>query len=91
MDLAKRSLVGKARARPDLVKKVLERLSRDGLLATGRVVLNRLDQPVPLGDKAILAELPWRIVEYGDHRAGRGEHRPLLSSAGCETKRWCSL
>src|SRR2546426_5012782 len=35
MDLAKRSLVGKARARPDLVKKVLERLSRDGLLATG--------------------------------------------------------
>src|SRR5207237_10588226 len=34
---------------PDLVKKVLERLSRDGLLATGRAVLNRLDQPVPLG------------------------------------------
>src|SRR5438445_571201 len=48
MDLAKRSLVGKARARPDLVKKVLERLSRDGLLATGRAVLSRLDQPVRL-------------------------------------------
>src|SRR5882724_8433056 len=49
MDLARRSLVGKARARPDLVKKVLGRLSRDGLLATGKAVLNKLDQPIPLG------------------------------------------
>src|SRR5207248_4438924 len=49
MDLAKRSLVGKARARPDLVKKVLGRLSRDGLLATGKAVLSKLDQPIPLG------------------------------------------
>jgi predicted dehydrogenase len=49
MDLAKRSLVGKARARPDLVKKVLGRLSRDGLLATGKAVFNKLDQPIPLG------------------------------------------
>src|SRR5438105_14236946 len=49
MDLAKRSLVGKARARPDLVRKVLDRLARDGLLATGKAVLNKLDQPIPLG------------------------------------------
>src|SRR5476649_2453125 len=49
MDLAKRSLIGKARARPDLVKKVLGRLSRDGLLATGKTVFNKLDQPIPLG------------------------------------------
>jgi predicted dehydrogenase len=49
MELAKRSLAGKARARPDLVRKVLGRLSRDGLLATGKSVLNKLDQPIPLG------------------------------------------
>ena len=49
MELAKRSLVGKARARPDLVKKVMGRLSRDGLLATGKAVFNKLDQPIPLG------------------------------------------
>src|SRR5438067_3009867 len=49
INLAKQSLVGKARARPDAVKKVLERLSRDGLIATGKAVLNKLDQPIPLG------------------------------------------
>src|SRR4051812_3927354 len=48
-ELAKRSLVGKARARPDLVKKAIGRLSRDGLIATGKAVFNKLDQPIPLG------------------------------------------
>ena len=65
MDLAKRSLVGKARARPDLVKKVLERLSRDGLLATGRAVLSRLDQPVPLGYSC-----SGRVIAVGEGIAG---------------------
>src|SRR5207245_8865349 len=65
MDLAKRSLVGKARARPDLVKKVLERLSRDGLLATGRAVLSRLDQPVPLGYSCA-----GRVIAVGEGIAG---------------------
>ena len=49
IELAKKSLVGKARARPDLVKKALERLSRDGVLPTARTVLSKLDQPIPLG------------------------------------------
>jgi predicted dehydrogenase len=49
MALAKKSLLGKARARPDLVKKVMERVARDGLVSAGRAVLGRLDQPIPLG------------------------------------------
>jgi predicted dehydrogenase/threonine dehydrogenase-like Zn-dependent dehydrogenase len=49
MSLAKKSLLGKARARPDLVRKVLERVSRDGLVATGRSVIDKLDQAIPLG------------------------------------------
>ena len=61
MDLAKRSLVGKARARPDLVKKVLGRLSRDGLLATGKAVLNKLDRPIPLGYSCV-----GRVLAVGD-------------------------
>ena len=47
--LGKKTLLGKARERPDLVRKVLDRLQRDGLLATGKAVLGKLDQPVPLG------------------------------------------
>src|SRR6266850_5533577 len=65
MDLAKRSLVGKARARPDLVKKVLDRLSRDGLLATGKAVLNKLDQPIPLGYSCV-----GRILAVGEGVTG---------------------
>ena len=49
LELAQKSLLGKARERPDLVRKVLDRLARDGLLATGKAVLGKLDQPIPLG------------------------------------------
>ncbi len=49
LDLGKRSLIGKARDRPDLVKKTLDKVQRDGLLATARTVMTRLDEPVPLG------------------------------------------
>ena len=49
LSLGKKSLLGKARERPDLVRKVLERLSRDGFFATSRAVWSKLDQPVPLG------------------------------------------
>jgi predicted dehydrogenase/threonine dehydrogenase-like Zn-dependent dehydrogenase len=65
MALAKKSLVGKARARPDLVRKVLERLSRDGLLTTGKAVLNKLDQPIPLGYSCA-----GRVVAVGDGVSG---------------------
>jgi predicted dehydrogenase/threonine dehydrogenase-like Zn-dependent dehydrogenase len=49
LELSQKSLLGKARERPDLVRKVLDRLARDGLVATGRSVLGKLDQPIPLG------------------------------------------
>jgi predicted dehydrogenase/threonine dehydrogenase-like Zn-dependent dehydrogenase len=43
------TLLGKARARPDQVKKVLESVSRQGLVDTYRKVTNRLDSLTPLG------------------------------------------
>jgi predicted dehydrogenase len=49
MDLGKKSLAGKAMARPDLVSKVLEKLGRDGVVATARSVFAKLDVPNPLG------------------------------------------
>jgi predicted dehydrogenase len=52
MALAKKSLAGKAMDRPDLVKKVTDKLSKDGVVATAKAVLNRLDQPIPLGYSA---------------------------------------
>jgi predicted dehydrogenase/threonine dehydrogenase-like Zn-dependent dehydrogenase len=49
---ARKSLPGKARERPDLVKKVLSKAKRDGVAATIRAVLARLDEPLPLGYSA---------------------------------------
>ncbi len=52
IEFASKSLAGKARARPDLVKKVLAKAKRDGIKATTQAVLARLDEPLPLGYSA---------------------------------------
>ena len=49
VDLAQKSLVGKAKERPDLVRQVLGKLRRDGLMATLRTVKAKLDAPIALG------------------------------------------
>jgi predicted dehydrogenase/threonine dehydrogenase-like Zn-dependent dehydrogenase len=49
MGFARKSLVGKARSRPDLVRQVLRKLSQEGPLPTYRTVMGRLDAPQPLG------------------------------------------
>jgi predicted dehydrogenase/threonine dehydrogenase-like Zn-dependent dehydrogenase len=47
--LGKMSLLGKARARPEQVKKVIKALRTEGILATVGAVNRTLDLPVPLG------------------------------------------
>jgi predicted dehydrogenase/threonine dehydrogenase-like Zn-dependent dehydrogenase len=49
VEFAEKSLVGKARSRPDLVKQVLDKARREGLLTTVEAAFNRLDQPMALG------------------------------------------
>jgi predicted dehydrogenase/threonine dehydrogenase-like Zn-dependent dehydrogenase len=46
---AKMSMVGKARARPDQVRKVLDTVSQQGAVNTYKKVMNRLDSYTPLG------------------------------------------
>jgi predicted dehydrogenase len=52
IDFAKKSLAGKAKERPDLVRKVMDKARRDGVLATFKAVMARLDEPLPLGYSA---------------------------------------
>ncbi len=52
IDFARKSLAGKARARPDLVRKVVDKARRDGVAATFKAVMARLDSPLPLGYSA---------------------------------------
>jgi predicted dehydrogenase len=49
VEFAGKSLVGKAHSRPDLVRQVVDKARREGLLTTAEAAFNRLDQPMPLG------------------------------------------
>ena len=49
VEVARASLLGKARRRPDLVRQVIDSAKREGLGATYRKVTSRLDAPEPLG------------------------------------------
>ncbi len=48
-EFAGKSLLAKAKARPDLVRDVLAKLQRDGLASTVQTVRSRLDQPQSVG------------------------------------------
>jgi predicted dehydrogenase/threonine dehydrogenase-like Zn-dependent dehydrogenase len=48
-EFASKNLLQKARMRPDLVREVLSKIGRDGLVATVSAVRSRLDQPSALG------------------------------------------
>jgi len=49
VEFAEKSLVGKARSRPDLVKQMIDKARREGLVNTVQAAFNRLDQPMALG------------------------------------------
>jgi predicted dehydrogenase/threonine dehydrogenase-like Zn-dependent dehydrogenase len=49
VEFAEKSLVGKARSRPDLVRQVVDKARREGLVNTAQAAFNRLDQPMALG------------------------------------------
>lgn len=49
VEFARQGLVGKAQSRPDLVRQVLNKARREGLLTTLDAAMNKLDQPLALG------------------------------------------
>ena len=49
VEFAEKSLIGKARSRPDLFRQVLDKMKRDGVIPTLQASFNRLDQPMALG------------------------------------------
>jgi len=75
---AKLSMVGKARARPDQVRKVLDTVAQQGAMATYKKVMNRLDSYTPLG-----YSLCGVVIEVG---AGVEEFKvgQLVAAAGNE-------
>jgi predicted dehydrogenase/threonine dehydrogenase-like Zn-dependent dehydrogenase len=78
VDLARKSLVEKARERPDLVKKVIDRAKREGVLAALDAIRAKLDSPVPLG-----YSIAGRVAAVGKNAGGfaRGD-RVACAGAG---------
>lgn len=49
VEFAEKNLLMKAKSRPDLVKQVLDKAQREGIIPTIQAALNRLDTPMALG------------------------------------------
>jgi len=65
VEFAEKSLIGKARSRPDLVRQVIDKARREGLVHTAQAAFNRLDQPMALGYSSA-----GTIVELGEEMHG---------------------
>lgn len=79
VDFAKKSLAGKAQARPDLVKKVVDKAKKEGLVNTWRAVMARLDEPLPLGYSAAGEVVAVGAGLEGEFRVG---DRVAIAGAG---------
>ena len=68
VDFAEKSLIGKAASRPDLVRQMISKAEREGVLPTLEAAFNKLDQPMPLGYSSA-----GTIIEVGTEM---GEFKP---------------
>lgn len=81
--LAKKSLLAKARARPDHVRRVLQKVRQEGLATTLQQVRAKLDQPMPLGysSAGIVLEVGQGVQAFrpGDRVASNGAHAGIVA------------
>jgi predicted dehydrogenase len=83
VDLAKKSLLAKARERPDHVRRVVQKLRQEGLLQTYTQVRAKLEEPMPLGysTAGIVIACGRGIQEFkpGDRVAAAAPHAGVVA------------
>lgn len=76
VEFAEKNLISKATSRPDLVKQVISKARREGVIPTIEAAFNKLDQPMPLGysSAGIIEEIGRDLVGFqpGDRVACAG-------------------
>jgi predicted dehydrogenase/threonine dehydrogenase-like Zn-dependent dehydrogenase len=78
VEFAKQGLLGKAQSRPDLMRELLNKARREGLLTTYEAAMNKLDQPMALGYSS-----SGTIVEIGSGLEGfRADERVACAGGG---------
>jgi predicted dehydrogenase len=65
VDFAKKSMLAKAKDRPDLVKQVVDKMKKEGVKNTLEKVFTKLDSPIPLGYSSA-----GRVLEVGSNVSG---------------------
>jgi len=75
--------IGKAKAQPEKVKQVLDKIRTDGLLPTMEAVFSKLGEPLPLGycNAGVVTDVGRAIMgfEVGDRIVSNGAHAELVS------------
>lgn len=83
LELGRKSLLGKARERPDQVRRLFEKLRQEGLLSTLRQAFDRLDEPQPMGYSSCGRVLATgdgvQGLRPGDRVASNGPHAGVVS------------
>ncbi len=83
VDLARKSLLGKARERPDHVRRVLQKVRQEGVLETIQQVRAKLADPLSLGYSSagtvIEAGREVRQFQPGDRVASNGAHAGVVA------------
>ncbi len=83
VDLAKKSLLGKARERPEQVRRVLQKLRQEGILDTLRQVRAKLADPIVLGysSAGVVIEVGRNVRQFrpGERVASNGAHAGVVA------------
>lgn len=83
VDLATKSLLAKARQRPDEVRRVLQKSVREGILDTLQQVRARLAEPIALGysSAGVVLEVGREVARFrpGDRVASNGAHAEIVA------------
>lgn len=83
VEFGKATWIDKARQQPDKVRKVLDKIKTDGLMPTVEAVLNKLDQPLPLGycNVGRIAKVGAGVTDFdvGDRVISNGQHAEAVS------------
>ena len=95
IDLGRKSLFGKARARPDLVRQVVDKVRTQGLGSTIDTVRGRLDSLSPLGyssaGKVVAIAADVKGMKVGDRVACAGGVQAFHAGVVCVPQNLCAM
>jgi predicted dehydrogenase/threonine dehydrogenase-like Zn-dependent dehydrogenase len=82
VEFGQANLLAKAKAQPDKVRQVLDKIRTDGLLPTLETIFARLDQPLPLGycNAGVVLEVGEGVTGFvrGDRAVSNGPHAEVV-------------